>query len=438
MIRDKRAQFYTVEKIGPNQELTPEGFLLCKNVPIARTGSQKYHPTEIGAAAGPDGWVWVTREEDEVFRPETIASFYGKPVTDDHPEDGVTSLTWRHHAVGTVMNLRREGELLVADLLIYDHDVIQLVREGKVEVSCGYEADYMIDMPGKGRQVNIVGNHVAIVGTGRCGERCSIKDSAYSRKESKMKFSDKVNGFLAKHGISTRLSDAAAADLEQELAAPASGDVHIHVPNVRDSEGEQPDAWKKKIEDGIDELLKDKKTRDEAEDKQIKAEKSAEDQVNDEAAEEVDEDEKDKAKETKDSAFLDAAFQNVVSRTEILAPGTTLPTFDGRAQKRSTLDAMHALRRKAVGKLIADADGAATVAALRGGRVLTADGLKKLDNSAVRSIFDGAAVVIERSNSHAATTGTGNRSVVQDAAPEQATVASVAQRQKDFWAKQGR
>ena len=67
----------------------PEGYLFCLNVPVARTGPQEYLPDELGLPSGP-GVISVFRPESEVFSPETIASFEGMPVTNDHPPDGVT------------------------------------------------------------------------------------------------------------------------------------------------------------------------------------------------------------------------------------------------------------------------------------------------------------------------------------------------------------
>ena len=49
----------------------PEGYLLCLNVPVARTGSQDYLPDELGLPRGPD-LIPVYRPESEVFAPETI------------------------------------------------------------------------------------------------------------------------------------------------------------------------------------------------------------------------------------------------------------------------------------------------------------------------------------------------------------------------------
>ena len=38
----KDAPMLAPEQIGPMQAMTPEGFLLCKDVPIARTGVMTY------------------------------------------------------------------------------------------------------------------------------------------------------------------------------------------------------------------------------------------------------------------------------------------------------------------------------------------------------------------------------------------------------------
>ena len=67
--------------ISPNQLETGEGFLICRNVPIARIGTQDYLGYEVGK---PDTEiVTVDRPAEEVFSPAAIASFEGKPFTDD-------------------------------------------------------------------------------------------------------------------------------------------------------------------------------------------------------------------------------------------------------------------------------------------------------------------------------------------------------------------
>ena len=152
----ERLEFFTIEKLGPKQSMTPEGFLLCEEVPIARTGMMIYGPDETPIDAGPDGLVKIFREEDEVFRPETVASAQGKPVTDDHPDEDVTPVTWKEKTVGIAMNVRRGvgamDDLLLADLLITTEEGIELIQDGKREISCGYDADYEETAPGVGCQ----------------------------------------------------------------------------------------------------------------------------------------------------------------------------------------------------------------------------------------------------------------------------------------------
>ena len=121
----------------------PEGYLLCLNVPVARTGTQEYTPAELNLPPGScEGPVPVFRPEDEVFSPETIASFEGMPVTNNHPPEGVTVENIRALQKGHAHNVRRgsgvESDLLLADLIITDPGLIDAILEGKRGISCGY------------------------------------------------------------------------------------------------------------------------------------------------------------------------------------------------------------------------------------------------------------------------------------------------------------
>lgn len=185
------ARFYTTEQLGPKRSLTPEGFLLCEDVPLARPGEMIYGPDETPIEAGPDGITHITRTLDELFKPETLASFNGKPVTNEHPDEDVTPSNWKRYAVGVLLNVRKgtgdnEG-LMVGDMLITDPETIEDIRGDKREVSLGYDADYKKTGPGTGEQSNILGNHVALVERGRCGPRCAIHDhDSNHRKEPDM------------------------------------------------------------------------------------------------------------------------------------------------------------------------------------------------------------------------------------------------------------
>ncbi len=156
----------------------PEGYLLCLNVPVARTGSQDYLPEELGMPPG-SSFIPVYRPEAEVFSPETVASFEGMPVTNDHPPDGVTVDNIRSLQKGHAHNVRRgsgeESDLLLADLIITDPALIEAILQGKREISCGYTYE-LHEEDGQYIQRKIRGNHVAVVDAGRAGHRVSIRD----------------------------------------------------------------------------------------------------------------------------------------------------------------------------------------------------------------------------------------------------------------------
>jgi hypothetical protein len=182
-------EYFTNESLGPNRERTPEGFLICYDVPVARVGEMVYGPGEVPAelGLGRDGRVRVARSAAEVFSPKSMASLNGKPVTDDHPPVDVDPSNWKFYTKGIVVNPRRgDGEqrdFLIADLIVYDGSIIDDIEAGKREVSCGYNPDYLqllddSDNPiqGRGEQVNILYNHLALVAAGRCGPACAVGD----------------------------------------------------------------------------------------------------------------------------------------------------------------------------------------------------------------------------------------------------------------------
>ena len=85
---------YLAVKVSPNVSRDPtSGFIICSNVPICRSGFQEYLGAELIKHADYDA-AWnldpeetykVYRPKSEVSSPETIASFEGKPVVDNHP-----------------------------------------------------------------------------------------------------------------------------------------------------------------------------------------------------------------------------------------------------------------------------------------------------------------------------------------------------------------
>lgn len=171
---------YYANRISENIARSDEGYLICRGVPVARSGMQRYLASELGMAP-PDRLIPVARPESEVFSPACMASFEGKPVTDGHPPDpdGVTASNIRFLQKGHAQNIRRgkgkERHLLLADLVITDPETVARVMQGKREISCGYTYT-LADENGRMAQHDIRGNHVAIVDKGRAGPRVAIRD----------------------------------------------------------------------------------------------------------------------------------------------------------------------------------------------------------------------------------------------------------------------
>ena len=201
--------------ISPNQLETGEGFLICRNVPVARTGMQEYRGREIGLET--DEIVKVWRPESEVFDPAAMASFEGKPVTNDHPTELVTPDNVARYEMGHIQNVRRgSGEFsdfLLGDLHIHDAELIKAIRNGKRQISCGYECEY-VEKDGKIYQTNIRGNHVAVVDEGRAGAKAAIMDSINSNQPEK---AERTRRMSKKSSILKLFGLAASGRSEEEL-----------------------------------------------------------------------------------------------------------------------------------------------------------------------------------------------------------------------------
>lgn len=205
---------------------SPEGFLICRSVPIARIGKMEYLARELGLDGDPERLVTVNRYPEDVFSEAAIASFEGKDITDNHPPGMLDANSSSAFSRGHIQNVRRDGDNLVADLVIKDPALANDVRNGvKREVSCGYHCDFVPDGDGY-KQINIRGNHVAVVPNGRAGAAISIQDSAEKARKGR-KMSEKTKALLSFFGYAAKdadpealseLTDNAAALLEAEPA----------------------------------------------------------------------------------------------------------------------------------------------------------------------------------------------------------------------------
>lgn len=241
--------------ISPNQLETGEGFLICRNVPIARTGIQDYRGDEIGMETSEV--VQVGRPEEEVFSQAAMASFEGKPVTNNHPTELVTPDNVSIYEKGHVQNVRRgTGEFadyLIADLHIHDAELINAIKSGKRQISCGYECEYVETDTGI-QQTKIRGNHVAVVDEGRAGAKAAIMDSIQNqpvKAEREIKMSKKST-FLKLFGLaSAGKSEEEVGKLALDAADALEEQAEEKIEKTADAEPELSKQEQAKVEEKV-------------------------------------------------------------------------------------------------------------------------------------------------------------------------------------------
>lgn len=148
---------------------TDEGYLIDTPI-VGRTGIQLYKNA--------DGTIRrELRPPEEVFKADSLATYSGKPITDEHPGEPVTAKNAKRLSVGVMQEAgKQDGDNVVAPITIFDQEMIDKVMNGgKRELSLGYKVD-LEETPGvwNGQeydaiQRNIRVNHLAIVPRGRAG-----------------------------------------------------------------------------------------------------------------------------------------------------------------------------------------------------------------------------------------------------------------------------
>ena len=442
-------EFLVNERIGEKRSKTPEGYLLCEDVPLARTGKMLYTPEEMQGQQdsesdgplepSPMNYYVAVREPEDVFNPDFLASINGKPVVHYHPDEDVTLDNWKNHVIGTVFNARRgtgeQADLIIGELLITTPEGIAAIEGGTREISLGYEARYTQITPGTVRQIPILTNHIALVDDGRCGSRCSIADRKPQGEIKMARVTDKRKvvrdhnwynnlaerirkAFNTKdaEGLDKALSEGEIAD--DELPANGGGDdvthIHLHTgdadgpiapggdPGVTTSGvgGEDrtvgvwdSEEWKGHVAQNAAEHAQ---FRDDI--SALKAHLGIADDDQDPAVGEEMSGElpaaADRKTVMKDSAALSESFTEAVSGAEILAPGISLPVYDRKAPAKKTFDSICKLRRTALELAYATPAGRSIIDDLNGGR-LALDGMKCGE---VRTLFRGVVANKRRAN----------------------------------------
>ncbi|MCK4883538.1 MAG: DUF2213 domain-containing protein [Candidatus Diapherotrites archaeon] len=338
------AQFYTTTDISKNIKETPEGFLVCQAVKIARDGDLIYMPGETPIESGEGEQVIVHREPEDINNPETIASGEGKSITLQHPVDPVNGQgefvdpdNFSELDKGSVQNVRPFEEngvnYLLADFLIKERKAIEAVKSKTLaEVSCGYEADYEDYGDGTGRQLNIKINHVALVDAGRCGKECAINFDhlpiTIKQEGKKMNF-----GEIKKNIISAFSKTLDEAMPEEEKTADEK---EAETKDAIDAVNARMDAMETSIKEIADSIA------GKTDDAEAEAKKKADEEAKVKEAED--------AKKAEDEKNADKALdQETISRAEILAPGIekvegvqakSLDAFGGTPEGKKIIDSL--------------------------------------------------------------------------------------------------
>lgn len=208
---------------------TDEGYLLDKPI-LTSTGIFEY--------TNPDGSVRrELRLPEDVFAPESLASYKSKPIIITHDAGLVNKDNVHDNQVGTILSEGfRDGDDVRAEIVIHDTD--EMKDRGYKELSLGYNLD-LEETPGewKGQpydaiQRNILINHLALVREARAGEQARLnidsRDSDTLKGGKSMKNTPKKtvrgDGILSKEELEQAIKEykarrAKEADAEKPVAS---------------------------------------------------------------------------------------------------------------------------------------------------------------------------------------------------------------------------
>lgn len=149
---------------------TSEGFLIDHPI-VTTVGIFEY--------MNPDGSIRrELRLPEEVFAPESLASYKGKPIIVTHRAGRVTTDNVEKETIGTILSeASKDGENVRVEIVIHNTDAL---KTGLRELSLGYDLD-LDETPGEWNgqpydaiQRNIRVNHLALVSAARAGEQARL------------------------------------------------------------------------------------------------------------------------------------------------------------------------------------------------------------------------------------------------------------------------
>lgn len=196
---------------------TPQGFMICQGVTLAKPMVKEYYAGELGITDGYQATdvIGIYTPPDVLFGQPVIDGFTASDVVMMHPQGNqLNAENYKDHVIGTAKNVRAENGYLVADLTIKDKWAIEAIEYDDIkQISLGYAAE--LDMTAgttdsgqnyHGQWVGMVADHVAVVREGRCGDDCKIGDKQTVKTEKGMKV--KIGNLEFDVGDNTTLAQA--------------------------------------------------------------------------------------------------------------------------------------------------------------------------------------------------------------------------------------
>jgi hypothetical protein len=171
------------------------GWYEVKNNPLSKVGVFPYLGSSI-RAPDPMKLYNVYRPAAELSKPATLNSLKLLPWIDDHAmlgsETAPNYIAPEQKGIEGVIgeNVYFANNIIYGNIKVFSNRLAKLIRNGKVDLSCGYRCKYV--WPGdpgwiagmfNGKpydciQTNIIFNHLALVQDGRMGDEVSVLDSA--------------------------------------------------------------------------------------------------------------------------------------------------------------------------------------------------------------------------------------------------------------------
>jgi hypothetical protein len=230
---------------------TSAGFLRG-SASLTRTGVFKYRNADGSISR-------QLRHPDEVFSPASLASLQNAPLTLGHPRVSgglLTADNAKDFAVGSVSNVRREGDFVRGDYLIVSQDAIDAAHAGVNEISCGYTCIHD-ETPGvwEGEPYDLIQreieyNHVAQLDEGRAGPNVRLDSKDAFECVEEMRDAQESEEHMKKiklDGGEYEVSESAAQAISNELNK---------IGAERDAAKTSSETLKAKLDGATDEIAK--------------------------------------------------------------------------------------------------------------------------------------------------------------------------------------